>query len=65
MAIRTPICDILGIDHPIILGGMMGISDANLTAAGLASGLFWQDNYGSPKPASRQRSTNDIASCGT
>ena len=33
MAIRTPICDILGIDHPIILGGMMGISDGNLTAA--------------------------------
>lgn len=32
MAIRTPICETLGIDHPIILGGMMGISDANLTA---------------------------------
>ena len=33
MAIRTPICELLGIDHPIILGGMMGISDGNLTAA--------------------------------
>ncbi|HJN51618.1 MAG: nitronate monooxygenase [Pseudomonadales bacterium] len=33
MTIRTPICDTLGIDHPIILGGMMGISDARLTAA--------------------------------
>ncbi len=33
MAIRTPICEILGIEHPIILGGMMGISDGNLTAA--------------------------------
>jgi len=33
MTIRTPICDSLGIEHPIILGGMMGISDANLTAA--------------------------------
>lgn len=33
MAIRTPICETLGIDHPIILGGMMGISDGNLTAA--------------------------------
>lgn len=33
MAIHTPICDLLGIEHPIILGGMMGISDANLTAA--------------------------------
>ncbi len=33
MAIRTPICDLLGIEHPIILGGMMGISDGKLTAA--------------------------------
>jgi len=33
MAIRTPICEILGIEHPIVLGGMMGLSDANLTAA--------------------------------
>lgn len=33
MAIRTPICDLLGIEHPIILGGMMGISDGRLTAA--------------------------------
>lgn len=33
MSIRTPICEVLGIEHPIILGGMMGISDANLTAA--------------------------------
>ncbi|MBT4522546.1 MAG: hypothetical protein HOC23_21325 [Halieaceae bacterium] len=33
MSIRTPICDTLGIEHPIILGGMMGISDGILTAA--------------------------------
>lgn len=33
MTIRTPICETLGIEHPIILGGMMGISDARLTAA--------------------------------
>mgnify|MGYP001412474370 CR=1 FL=1 len=33
MSIRTPICEILGIEHPIILGGMMGISDGNLTAS--------------------------------
>lgn len=33
MAIRTPICEALGIEHPIILGGMMGISDARATAA--------------------------------
>lgn len=33
MAIGTPICDLLGIEHPIVLGGMMGISDGRLTAA--------------------------------
>ena len=33
MTIRTPICDLLGIEHPIVLGGMMGISDGRLTAA--------------------------------
>ena len=33
MPIRTPICEFLGIEHPIILGGMMGISDSKLTAA--------------------------------
>jgi enoyl-[acyl-carrier protein] reductase II len=33
MSITTPICKTLGIEHPIILGGMMGISDSNLTAA--------------------------------
>ncbi len=33
MAIRTPICDLLGIEHPVVLGGMMGISDGRLTAA--------------------------------
>jgi enoyl-[acyl-carrier protein] reductase II len=33
MSIQTPICTTLGVDHPIVLGGMMGISDAKLTAA--------------------------------
>ena len=33
MAIRTPICDLFGIEHPIVLGGMMGISNGRLTAA--------------------------------
>jgi len=33
MAIRTPFCDVLGIEYPIVLGGMMGISNGRLTAA--------------------------------
>ncbi len=40
MAIRTPICDLLGIEHPIVLGGMMGISDGRLTAAVSAAGAL-------------------------
>ena len=33
MTIRTPVCDLLGIEHPVILGGMMGVSNSGLTAA--------------------------------
>ncbi|MBI1686158.1 NAD(P)H-dependent flavin oxidoreductase [Caulobacter hibisci] len=33
MALRTPICDLLGIDHPILLAGMGGVSYAPLAAA--------------------------------
>jgi len=33
MSIQTPICSVLGIEHPIVLGGMMGQSDGRLTAA--------------------------------
>jgi enoyl-[acyl-carrier protein] reductase II len=38
VTIRTPICDLLGIEHPIVLGGMMGISNGRLTAAVSAAG---------------------------
>jgi enoyl-[acyl-carrier protein] reductase II len=33
VAIRTQVCELLGIEHPLVLGGMMGISDGRLTAA--------------------------------
>jgi enoyl-[acyl-carrier protein] reductase II len=33
MLIRTPICDLLKIDHPILLAGMGGVSYAELAAA--------------------------------
>jgi enoyl-[acyl-carrier protein] reductase II len=33
VTIKTPLCDVLNIEYPIILGGMMGIADAKLTAA--------------------------------
>jgi enoyl-[acyl-carrier protein] reductase II len=33
MAIRTPICDLLGVEHPILLAGMGGVSYAELAAA--------------------------------
>ena len=31
--IRTPICDLLGIQYPIFQGGMAWIADADLAAA--------------------------------
>lgn len=33
MSIRTPICDLLGIEHPIIQGGMAWVATAELAAA--------------------------------
>ena len=33
MPIRTPLCDMLGIEHPIVCGGMTGLGNAELTAA--------------------------------
>lgn len=31
--IHTPVCDLLGIEHPIVLGGMAGATSAPLVAA--------------------------------
>src|SRR5215475_12233270 len=33
MSLRTPLCDLLGIEHPVLLAGMGGVSYANLAAA--------------------------------
>jgi len=33
MPITTPLCAMLGIEHPIVCGGMTGLGDAELTAA--------------------------------
>src|SRR5580704_6323555 len=33
MALRTPLCDLLQVDHPIMLAGMGGVSYAELAAA--------------------------------
>jgi enoyl-[acyl-carrier protein] reductase II len=33
MTLRTPLCDLLGIEHPIMLAGMGGVSYAELAAA--------------------------------
>ena len=33
MSLRTPLCDMLGIEHPILLAGMGGVSYAELCAA--------------------------------
>ncbi len=33
MSLRTPLCDLLGVEHPILLAGMGGVSYAELAAA--------------------------------
>ena len=40
MTIRTPICDLLGIEYPILLAGMGGVSFAELAAAVSNGGGF-------------------------
>jgi len=40
MTIRTPICDMFGIEHPILLAGMGGVSYAELCAAVSNAGGF-------------------------
>jgi len=40
MTIRTPICDMLGIDYPILLAGMGGVSYAEVCAAVSEAGGF-------------------------
>ncbi len=40
MSLRTPICDLLGIEHPILLAGMGGVSYAEVCAAVSEAGGF-------------------------
>jgi enoyl-[acyl-carrier protein] reductase II len=40
MSLRTPICDLLGIEHPILLAGMGGVAYAELCAAVSNAGGF-------------------------
>jgi len=40
MALRTVICDLLGVDHPVLLAGMGGVSYAEVCAAVSDAGGF-------------------------
>lgn len=40
MTLHTPICDLLGVEHPILLAGMGGVSYAEVCAAVSAAGGF-------------------------
>ena len=40
MPIRTPLCDLLGVEYPIMLAGMGGVAYAELCAAVSAAGGF-------------------------
>ncbi len=37
MGLHTPLCDLLEVEHPIMLAGMGGVSYAELVAAGRTS----------------------------
>ena len=40
MSLRTPLCDLLGVEHPVMLAGMGGVSFANVCAAVSEAGVF-------------------------
>ena len=40
MALRTPLCDLLGVEYPILLAGMGGVSYAEVCAAVSEAGGF-------------------------
>jgi enoyl-[acyl-carrier protein] reductase II len=40
MSLRTPLCDLLGVEHPIMLAGMGGVSYAELAAAMCEAGGY-------------------------
>lgn len=40
MTLHTPICDLLGVEHPVLLAGMGGVSYAEVCAAVSAAGGF-------------------------
>ena len=42
MTLRTPLCDLLQVEHPIMLAGMGGVSYAELGSGGLQCGRLWR-----------------------
>lgn len=51
MSLRTPICDLLGIEHPILLAGMGGVSYAEVCAAVSNAGGFGTLGMAGTSPA--------------
>jgi enoyl-[acyl-carrier protein] reductase II len=52
MSLRTPLCDILGVEHPIMLAGMGGVSYAELAAAVSNAGGYGVLGMAGPSPTS-------------
>jgi enoyl-[acyl-carrier protein] reductase II len=50
MALHTPLCDLLGIEHPVMLAGMGGVSFANVCAAVSEAGGFGTLGMASQEP---------------
>ncbi len=50
MSLRTPLCDILGVEYPVMLAGMGGVSFANVCAAVSEAGGFGSLGMASKSP---------------
>ena len=64
MTIRTPLCDMLGIEYPIMLAGMGGVSYARTRRGGVERGRLRHARHGGAlagrDQATRSRRSRDL-----
>ena len=62
MALRTRITERLGIQHPVVQGGMMNVGYAELASAGNAAG-YWSPHIHNLGDMGQTPTVNDVIAC--
>jgi enoyl-[acyl-carrier protein] reductase II len=63
MSLRTPVCDLFGIEKPIFLAGMGGVAYARVCAAVSAAGGFGTLGMASEPPERIRREMREVRAC--